>query len=213
MAAGRTEHWIHVGRRVDGTAWRIRVVEHRGGRPGDRTVVFGGSLGDKPLGSLAVQELDRRLGAHDELVGEVVLVPAANPLALEHATRENPDGKVLTRQFPGDRSGFATDQLAAALLEEVVDGARCVVDLHSGTPTMSLAYTYDYGDRALAASFGYLPVVSGHTAPGQLGLLADELGFGFLLPEFGGGPLGSTSIGVEGVLNVLRYRGHLPDGP
>jgi predicted deacylase len=173
-------------------------------------------LGDQPLGSLAVQALDRRLASCGDLAGDVVLVPAANPPALEQASRENPDDLVLTRRFPGDRSGFLTDQLAAALLDEVVRGADCIIDLHSGSPTMALAYTYDYGDRALSASFGYLPVVLGHTAAGQLGLLAAELGIGFLLPEFGGGPLDDVTVGVEGTLNVLRFRGQLvgePTGP
>lgn len=88
-----------------------------------------------------------------------------------------------------------------------------MIDLHSGSPTMALAYTYDYGDRELSASFGYHPVVAGHTAPGQLGLLAEELGISFILPEFGGGPLGEVTVGVEGTLNVLRYREQLSGGP
>lgn len=212
----RTERWIDVGRRIDAKPWSIRVVSHRGASEGSRTVVLGGMLGDKPLGCRAVHELDHRLGTHDDLRGEVVLVPAANPPALEHATRENPDQRVLTRQFPGDQSGFLTDQLATALWDEVIAGADCVIDLHSGTPTMSLGYTYDYGDRALSASFGYLPVILGHTAPGQLGLLAAQHGIGFLLPEFGGGPLNDPSIGVEGCLNVLRHFGQIegePTGP
>lgn len=208
----RSERWIEVGRRIDGSRWTIRVIEHRGGTDGPTTVVLGGMLGDKPLGCLAVLELDRRLRAATDLVGGVVLVPAANPPALEHATRENPDHLTLTRQFPGASAGFLTDQIAAALLEQVIDGADCVVDLHSGSPTMALSYTYDYGDRGLSAAFGHLPVVLGHTAAGQLGLLADQLGIGFLLPEFGGGPLTDSSVGVEGVLNVLRYRGQLSGG-
>jgi predicted deacylase len=209
----RSERWIEVGRRIDGKPWAVRVVSHRGGLPGTRTVVLAGMLGDKPLGCRAVHELDRRLAQVGDLRGDVVLVPAANPPALEHATRENPDQRVLTRQFPGDGSGYLTDQLATALWNEVVEGADCVIDLHSGTPTMSLGYTYDYGDRALSASFGYLPVILGHTAPGQLGLLAAQKGIGFLLPEFGGGPLNDPLIGVEGCLNVLRHLGQLDGAP
>lgn len=213
VPANRHEQWLELGRRVDGSPWRVRTIVHRGREDGGRTVILGGMLGDKPLGSLAVQALDRRLSDSDALAGEVVLVPAANPPALEHGTRENPDGLVLTRQFPGGSSGYLTDQLASVLVERVVRGADCVIDLHSGSPTMALGYTYDYGDVALTASFGHLPVVRGHTAPGQLGLLADELGIGFLLPEFGGGPLGDVTVGVEGSLNVLRFRGQWPGEP
>lgn len=77
--ATREERWIEVGRRVDGSPWRIRVVEHRENSQAGRCVVFGGMLGDKPLGSLAVQALDRELAGRRDLDGQVVLVPAANP--------------------------------------------------------------------------------------------------------------------------------------
>jgi predicted deacylase len=199
---------VEAGSRVDGTPWRITVLEVSDGVSGPTTAVVAGIFGDKPLSSLAAWELVRRLEAQP-VRGTVLVVPAANPFALEAGTRAGPDGLWLNRRFPGSPMGFTTDQLAHALLAELASRADCLVDLHSGTPTMAVGYTYAHGDPALAASFGYLPVVVGHQHEGQLTVAAARRGLTTCLPEFGGGPHRATTIGVEGCLNVLRFRGHV----
>ena len=174
-----------------------------------------GVFGDKPLGCLALHELTRRLSALD-LQGTVLIVPAANPPALEVGTRVSPDHLYLNRRFPGQPTGYLTDQIAHRLAGELLDRADRVVDLHSGTPTMGLAYTYDYGDLAFSASFGYLPIIVGHAIDGQLSVAARRAGARTCLPEFGGGADGDPTVGVEGCLNVLRSRGQIdgePTGP
>ena len=156
-------------------------------------------------------DLERRLRGLD-LRGTVVLVPAANPPALEAGTRLSPDGLFLNRRFPGLPTGALTDQIAHHLMAELRERVDAVVDLHSGTPTMALHYTYDYGDPTFTASFGYLPVIVGHPHEGQLSVAATRAGCKSSLPEFGGGPFRDVTVGVEGCLNVLRFRGQL-DGP
>lgn len=203
---------VPVGRRVGAEPWKIRFVELRGSQPGPATAVVTGIFGDKALGCLAVHELGRRLHGLD-LRGTVVLVPAANPPALEAGTRLSPDGLFLNRRFPGQATGALTDQIAHHVLAELRARVDAVVDLHSGTPTMALHYTYDYGDRAFTASFGHLPVIVGHPHEGQLSVAATRAGMRSSLPEFGGGPFRDVTIGVEGCLNVLRYRGHLDGAP
>lgn len=200
---------IAVGKRIDGSPWRLRVIEYTGSSPGAATAVVAGVYGDKPMSCLAVHAVDRLLAGASELSGTVILVPAVNLPALEAGTRINPDHHPLNRRFPGAPTGFLTDQIAHALIGELADRVDCILDLHSGTPTMALWYTYDFGDLELSAAFGYLPVIEGHQSPGQLGTAATGQGLSSLLAEWGGGSIDSLDAGVEGTLNVLRYRGHL----
>jgi len=203
---------VPVGHRVGSEPWKIRVVELRGAQPGPATAIVAGIFGDKPLGCLAVHALGRQLQGLD-LRGTVVLVPAANPPALEVGTRLSPDALFLNRRFPGAPTGPLTDQIAHHVLTELRARVDAVVDLHSGTPTMALHYTYDYGDPTFTAAFGYLPVIVGHPHEGQLSVAATRAGMRSSLPEFGGGPFRDVRLGVEGCLNVLRYRGHLDGAP
>ncbi len=202
-------------RRVDGGTWNTRFHRLVGARPGPATAIVAGVIGDKPLAVLAVHEL-RKILLGSDLAGTVTLVPAANPFGLTAGTRHNPDLLELNRRFPGRPMGFLTDQVAHSLLSALLKEADCIVDLHSGTPARGLHYTYDYGDLELSASFGYLPVVINRHVPGQLSHAATAAGASSFLAEFGGGESNDTTLGVEGCLNTLRYRGHLdgvPTGP
>jgi predicted deacylase len=199
---------LSVGKRVDGEPWRIPVIELRGSSPGPSTAFVAGVYGDKALSCLALTTLAKQLDVAS-LRGNVYLIPAANPAALEVGTRINPDHFYLNRRFPGAPTGTLTDQLAHRVFEELTGMADWVVDVHSGTPTMALWYSYDYGDVEVTSSFGHLPVIVDSAIEGQLSVAATRKGIKSFLPEFGGGALGDPAVGVEGCLNVLRYRGHL----
>ena len=199
------------GRRIDGGAWTIRFHELTGTRPGPATAIIAGINGDKPLAVLAVHELRRRLETSD-LAGSVVLVPACNIFGLQGGMRHNPDLIEINRRFPGKPSGFLSDQIAHSLISALLERVDCVIDLHSGTPSRGLNYSYDYGDLDLSASFGYLPVVVDRHVPGQLSQAVVAAGGSSFLAEFGGGEVNSPAQGVEGCLNTLRYRGHLDGG-
>lgn len=206
----RQRHFTRpVSGRADGQPWLLRFFEISGSAPGPSTAFVAGVFGDKPLCVLALWELARRLMNEPDFRGSVLFCPAANPFALEAGTRISPDHLYLNRVFPGAPTGPLTQQIAHALLAELRSATDCVIDLHSGTPDMALWYTYDYGDLELSAAFGYTPVVTGMAQPGQLSKAFAAVGGKSALIEFGGGALGDTAIGVEGCLNVLRYRGHL----
>jgi predicted deacylase len=199
---------LSVGKRVDGESWRIALIELRGSSPGPSTAFVAGVYGDKALSCLTLTTLATELDG-GSLRGTVYLIPAANPAALEVGTRINPDHHYLNRRFPGASSGTLTDQLAYRVFEEVTGLADWVVDVHSGTPTMALWYSYDYGELEVTSSFGHLPVIVDSAIEGQLSVAAMRKGIKSFLPEFGGGALSNPAVGVEGCLNVLRYRGHL----
>ncbi len=199
---------VSVGHRVDGEPWKVRFIELEGSAGGPTTAFIAGIYGDKPLGCLAIHELRRRLAGSD-LKGRVILVPAANPPAFGTGTRISPDHLYLNRRFPGSPTGFVTDQIAHAIFTELVSLADCVIDLQPGTPVTAMRYIYDYGDPEFTASFGYLPMFVGRPIEGQLSVVAAAKGLKSSLPEFSGGPVDDLSTGVEGCLNVLRYRGQL----
>ncbi len=204
-----TTHDVDVGRRADGAPWRIRFVMIEGDAAGPVTAFVAGIFGDKPLATAALWQLAGRLADDKSLKGRVVLCPAANPFALEAGTRVSPDHLYLNRVFPGAAGGFLTNQIADAVVKTLLDETDCVIDLHSGTPSMALWYTYDYGDLEFSAAFGYTPVVTNFAQPGQLSKAIVDAGGKSALVEFGGGALGDPGVGVEGCLNVLRYRGQL----
>ncbi len=205
-------HDINIGRRADGSQYKIRFLILDGKPAGPATAFVAGVFGDKPLASLALWHLAEKLLKDDSLSGRVVLCPAANPYALEVGSRVSPDHLYLNRVFPGSEKGFLTNQIAHAVLNTVLDETDHVVDLHSGTATMALWYTYDFGNIEFSSSFGYTPVVTNFAQPGQLSNAVVESGGSSMLVEFGGAALCDPSVGVEGCLNVLRYRGHL-QGP
>lgn len=211
-------HWSFEvgGCRVDGSRWSIPVTEFVGDSPGPCTAVVSGVIGDKPLSALALHELSRTLHAVEHLTGTVLVLPVVNPFGFQGGTRHNPDLLELNRRFPGSPRGFMTDQVAHAIADSIVERADVVLDLHSGTPSRSLWYTYDYGDLELSASFGRLPVVTERAVPGQLCTLMAQRGKRALLAEFGGASLSEVGVGVEGCLDTLTYLGHLdrePTGP
>lgn len=202
---------IPIGRRIDGTPWKVRVSEFTGEGTGPCTAFVGGMLGDKALGCLAVHQLEQAL-LGQPLSGTVILIPALNLPAMAEAAKVGTDAQNLNRSFPGHDGGTLTDQFAHSAFEFLMDRVDCVIDLHSGTPTMGLGYTYSYGNDELAASFGYLPVIVDHFYDGQLSREVARRGKQSILPEHGGGVINDPSILVAGCFNVLRYRGHL-EGP
>ena len=202
-------HDAEVGCRVDGTPWQIRFMIVEGKSAGPTTAFVAGIFGDKPLATLALWQLAEVLADEPSLSGRVVLCPAANPYALETGTRVSSDHLYLNRVFPGTDKGFLTNQIAHAVLTTILDETDHVVDVHSGTPSMALWYTYDYGNLEFSSSFGYTPVVTNFAQPGQLSKAVVDAGGSSMLVEFGGGALSDPAVGVSGCLNVLRYRGHL----
>ena len=197
-----------VGRQADGSPWQIRFVEIMGSESGPATAFISGMYGDKPMGCLAVHELQARL-AGSTLKGRVILIPAANPPAFGTGTRLSPDHLEFNRRFPGQPDGFLTDQLTHHISRKLFDLCDCIVDLQPGTPLINRSYIADYGDREFTASFGYLPVIIDRPFEGQLSKVAAARGLRSSLAEWGGGPDTELSVGVEGALNELRYRGQL----
>ncbi len=69
---------------------------------------------------------------HQEVQGEILLIPIANPLAFQARERKTPnDGKDLNRCFPGNKDGSVTDKIAYEIFNLIKD-SNYVIDLHTG---------------------------------------------------------------------------------
>jgi predicted deacylase len=158
------------------------------------------------------------------LRGRVLLLPVANPRAMAVNHRFTPvDELNLNRQFPGDASGWHTDQLAAAITREFLDEIDVHIDLHAGTDRPTVDYVYILNAESLSRAFGsrvlYRPEVgvAGTTFTGTTkDVTIDRHGIPSVVVELGGGIVDQTPYverGVAGVLNILRTTGTLDGDP
>lgn len=153
-----TTREYRVGRLPSGP---IEVTIHRyEGGPGPTVYVQAAQHGIELNGPAAVRRLHDYLRDAD-LAGTVVVVPVANPLALDHRTYLTPQAydarnSNLNRAWPGDLDGSLGQRMAARLWE-LVEGVDAVVDLHTGTADMLEHVRFVEGGaeaRRLATAFG-----------------------------------------------------------
>jgi predicted deacylase len=202
-------HRLHlpIGQLADGLELRIPLMVAPGLKPGPHVVITAGIHGDEYEGPRALVEVLRALDLQT-LAGTVVGVPVANPPAFAAGTRTSPiDGLNLARVFPGDATGTITQRIAHALMQQVVQGADLVVDLHSGGVRYHFAQLsgfYDLPDApalarraAVAMGFRYLWQIPAN--PGILSYTAARLG----IPA-----VGAEVSGMGGCLeeDVALYR-------
>lgn len=140
------------------SAWHIGP---EGARP--RVGILAGIHGDEWNGPYLAYLLGRRLAAAAEggrLAGEVVVIPAGNPLGTNLRDRFWPfDGMDLNRLFPGYAEGETGQRIAAAIFEAMRDVDYCL-DLHTGSeqvreiPQVRL-FEASHAFVDLARSFGF----------------------------------------------------------
>jgi predicted deacylase len=176
---------------------------------------------------------DRLLDA--DLRGTVIVVPVANPLAFDARsyrapTRIDPVNANMNRVWPGDENGTIVERMAATLWD-LIEESDALVDLHTGSPDFHPHVIYKHSDddaRTLADAFE-IPLLLGERtdedAPdeyekrdfgGKLRTQATDAGIPAITPELGNSrELDEEAIqrGVQGLLNVCKHYGVLPDDP
>jgi len=165
--------------------------------------------GDEPL----TNEIIRRVLTEIDpsaLRGTILAVPVANPLAFEALTRHTPiDQLDMNRNFPGNPSGWLSEQVAHVLATRFVAQLDVHVDLHTGGvfPTVDYVYLFDKS-RELSVAFGSRYLFEPTTPyQGTFAVPAANKGIPFFTAEVGGGSLLDAHYvehGVRGVMNVLR---------
>lgn len=211
------------------TAWPshpLRVFTMTGARPGPVLALIGAVHGDELEGPLTLSALIQEI-APNELSGQLILCPAANPEALAASQRCSPsDGGNLARCFPGDLNGQPTEVLAALIAHHVIHPADALVDLHSGGGPLVCPIFAGYADEpstrdgalALAQAFG-APVIWRHPAPiahGRTLSEAQSVNIPSIYVEAGGGtapPQDVLALYAAGVRRVMAHLGMLKTAP
>jgi predicted deacylase len=177
----------------------------------------------------------------DQLTGAVIAIPVANPSALGNMSRTTPDDSDnadLNRTFPG-RHTWITEQLAQAIVREVLPHTSAVIDFHLGIWGSSfgyVAYGIDFPDektndasKRMALAFG-VPIlqaakfIANFPGPRSLaGYAGAQLGIPSCIGELGGAGFGHQTeeewieTCVTGIFNVLKefgmYAGAKPSRP
>jgi hypothetical protein len=197
----------------------LELITHtiRGGAGDGPTLgLVAGIHGDEPLGVETLRRLVTELEP-DSLAGELFVIPVANPYALQSLTRNTPiDMNNLNRLFPGDPDGMLTEQLAHAIVEQVVPRCDYLVDLHSGGNLATVDYVYLHDDGGLAESFGCEILFRGPSFQGSLGDHARSNGVPTVVSELGGGQQRNEHYvekGLRGIRNVMKRLAMLPGRP
>lgn len=181
---GAAEGLLRVGELADGiTPVQVPVWIVNGAEDGPVLYLHAGAHGQET--SYAVEMLRRLRPELDpaRLRGAVIVVPLANLLAHQFATRVAPHYAAregvpyagdLHKLFPGDPRGSLTQRIAHLLWTEIVAQADCAVDLHAvGYPAMPFCFLYRGGREeavgtpawtrtvAMARAFGLTVITTG----------------------------------------------------
>jgi len=210
---------IPVAQRASGDALGIAVHVARGAHEGPTLGLVATIHGDAAFGAMVIKGLLDSLDL-SVLRGTVVGVPIANPIAFESFTRTtgqgmNTDMNNMNRVFPGDRGGWLTQKMAAAIAEFVVPMADAFIDYHCGAESL-IDYTLVSGETTpseianmeYALRFGtpYLFVHEKDPHSNTLDGYAKSLGKLSIVAEQGGTALtpGFTERTVERTRNVMK---------
>ena len=193
----------------------------RGAKPGPTVGILSGLHGDEFSTAELVLSLVDLINL-DDLAGTLLLVPMANTMAFETATRSTTiDAANLNRVFPGNPKGTVTEMLAYAITEHFIKNSDVIFDLHSEPDTMNIRCFYsakptdDYGQKALELSqaSGSPIIFITKAIAGSLGEAAQNLGILAVMPETGGPLPGDEGLMPEAqseILNMLRHLDVIP---
>lgn len=200
----------------DGSPLAIPLTVLVGRNPRPRLAAIAGVHGNEYPGPLALLELARELDPAT-IEGTLVLVPFANPLAVNAGARVTPeDGVNLNRVFPGDPNGTLTFRLAHALVEGIVQDADLAVDLHSAEATGVMMPMAGFREQTgpvaetsarAAAAFGLEMDWMMRWAPGTLSTALNQRGIPAVGCEIGGGGIASPEdvrLYRDGVMRLVR---------
>lgn len=191
------------------------------GRIGDARptcLIVAGIHGDEgPWGAWAIRKLLEETN-FDELLGSLILVPVANPLAMKSDSRNSPlDSLDLNRSFPGNAEGSNTEQIASILVNNAVEAADFIIDLHGGGSWCVNAFVFQFPDcKELSDAFGAPFIVEGKLRNNTLTGYARSRGTKVVAVEMGGRGKAEEdwairiakglrrALGVAGVLTLTK---------
>ncbi|MCK6440137.1 MAG: M14 family metallopeptidase [Planctomycetes bacterium] len=207
---------VPLARLPTNTWMSIPIAVVNGINPGPNLWLNAAIHGDEINGVDVIRRVLKRIKPK-AMSGVLITVPIVNIIGFLNQSRYLPDRRDLNRLFPGSARGSLGSRMAHFFMTEVV--ARCDygVDMHTGAfhrnnlPQIR-ADLSDEGTRELAFAFGTPIVINSSVRDGSLRAEATELGKRVLLYEAGEPSRFSESaikIGVQGVMNLMRFLGML----
>lgn len=190
--------------------------------------VGGGTHGDEINGVAAALRLIDEISPND-LMGSIILVPVQNPLGFKYRVRLNPYDPIDPDWVHPGRPSGAYTQNVKKVLNQLVEDADCVIDLHTagrGGVNNTMIYvpleTGDgWGDKSfqLSLAFGGDQIIQGekltdygwpvdYALPfigvrnGKTGIYAESGEGGSTIPD-----MKSVDYFVTGVYNVMKALG------
>ncbi|MEJ0010204.1 MAG: succinylglutamate desuccinylase/aspartoacylase family protein [Alphaproteobacteria bacterium] len=216
----RRQFSLTVAKLYDFTDMKMPVVVIRGTEPGPVFCITAAIHGDEINGV----DIVRRLLKHKALKrikGTLIAIPIVNVFGFNDKSRYLPDRRDLNRSFPGEEHGSLASQIAYILRTEIVSKATHGIDLHTGAihrrnlPQIRADLTQP-ANLALAQAFGVHVILNASPRDGSLREMVSEKRIPMLLYEAGTAlrfDARASRLGVEGILNVMRAIGMLPENP
>lgn len=205
---------------VNNVSIDIPILLMNGTHEGPTLLLMSTQHGIEIQGIEVIRRVMRERLSPGSLRGAVIGIPVGNPLAFMHhqylSWIDNLDVGRVRADMP---EGNTTERLAYALWTEAWSKADLIVNIHCNTRPDSLVYQWiNVGNPAtreglerMAEAFGVTTIFSDEPlmedAPPTLGNLAAGKGVPVILEELIDGRWisePSTSVGVRGVLNIMK---------
>lgn len=199
---------------------RSRICYREDTRALGRVAIVSGTHGDELEGQYICYEVARRIAEQPEhMVGIVDIYPALNPLGIDLASKALPVIDMdLNRMFPGSRDGNAMEQIAAAVVDDLI-GADLCIDVHSSDifvqeiPQVRLSEEFAERMLPFAKLMNVDVIWMNATATVHEATLAHSLnimGVPTMVVELGQGNSINMTYGnqvVDGIFNVMHEMG------
>lgn len=209
---------LTVAKLYDFTDMKIPVEVVRGTEDGPTLFISAAIHGDEINGV----DIVRRLLKHRALKnirGTLIAIPIVNVFGFNDKSRYLPDRRDLNRSFPGTEHGSLASQVAYMFRTEIVSHTTHGIDLHTGAlhrrnlPQIRADLSHK-PNLELATAFGAPVILDASPRDGSLREMVDERKIPMLLYEAGTAlrfDHRASLLGVEGILNVMRVIGMLPE--
>jgi len=199
---------------------RSRICYREDTRALGRVAIVSGTHGDELEGQYICYEVARRIAEQPErMVGIVDIYPALNSLGIDLASKALPVIDMdLNRMFPGSRDGNAMEQIAAAVVDDLI-GADLCIDVHSSDifvqeiPQVRLSEEFAERMLPFAKLMNVDVIWMNATATVHEATLAHSLnimGVPTMVVELGQGNSINMTYGnqvVDGIFNVMHEMG------
>ena len=205
---------------VNNVSIDVPVLVMNGAEEGPTLLLISTQHGIEIQGIEVIRRVMRERLSPRSVRGAVIGIPVGNPLAfMHHQYLSWIDNLDVDRVGADNPRGNTTERLAYALWTEAWSKADLIVNLHCNTRPDSLIYQLINVGNAktreslekMAEAFGVTTIVSDtpikEDAPPTLGNLAARKGIPVILEELIDGRWisePSTSVGVRGVLNIMK---------